>query len=147
METPHPAESAPSVTVELAFARMTIPLPVPGLVPFVAKVHKVKTRRGKEYTVLRLTLPKEVGEKIGVVGNDYMFALAQKAEWYHMIDWNEMAEAWGLLPPEMRSVLVHYGLVSVSGPVNTPSLSSPVISATQLASPATGMAGPQPSGT
>ncbi len=122
----------PSVTVEWSYARMTIPVPLPALVPFVAKVHRVKTRRGKDYTVLRMTLPKEVGEKLSVGGNDFLFALAQKAQWYHMIDWSQMAEAWNILPPEMRAVLVHYGLISVSGTAESQTLQGQALSTLQL---------------
>jgi hypothetical protein len=132
--TPVPTSLA---TFELAlYGRMTISTPLPTMVPFVAKVHRVRTRRGKDYSVLRMTLPKDVGEKIGVTGNDYLFALAQKAEWYHMIDWSQMTEAWSLVPPEMKAVLVHYGLVPQGSTVGPQEMNIPVISATRAALPA-----------
>jgi len=128
----------PSVTVDVAvaYARFTIPIQLPELVPFVAKVHRVRTRRGKEYTILRMTLPKDVGEKLGVSGNDFLFALAQKAQWFHMIDWSQMSEAWGVMPPELKAVLVHYGLVTASGFSEAPAISNRVLSPTHLALPA-----------
>ena len=111
-----PLTTAPvSVTTEtIVFQRTTVHSPPNNLVPFVARVHRVKTRRGKDYSVLRLTIPKEAGESIGIASNELLFLMAQKAEWYHMIDWSEMKEAWARLPNEMKSTLQYFGLVSMS---------------------------------
>ena len=75
----------------------------PQVVPFVARVHKVSTRKG--YYILRMTIPKEIGEKIGVADKEFLFLLAQKAEWYHMLDWTQMPVTFAGLPAEIQKSL------------------------------------------
>lgn len=82
----------------------------PTAVPFVAKVQKARTRKNKNYFVLRTTIPKEVYEKIGAKAGDYLFFRAKKAEWYHMMDWNEVGKASQMLPDEIRNRLIIDGL-------------------------------------
>ena len=82
----------------------------PNSVPFVAKLQKAKTRKNKNYYVLRATIPKEVSEKIGANAGDYLFFKAKKAEWYHMLDWNEMSRTWQMLPDDIRNKLILDGL-------------------------------------
>lgn len=79
-------------------------------IPFVAKVQKAKTRKNKNYFVLRATIPKEVSEKLGAKMGDYLFFKAKKAEWYHMLDWSEMGKTWQMLPDEIRNRLIIDGL-------------------------------------
>ena len=59
--------------------------PDPSYTSFVAKAQKAKTRKGKNYFVLRVTIPKEIAEKIEVGPEDYLLLKAKKAQWYHMI--------------------------------------------------------------
>jgi hypothetical protein len=82
----------------------------PNSVPFVAKLQKAKTRKNKNYYVLRATIPKEVSEKIGANAGDYLFFKAKKAEWYHMLDWNEKSRTWQMLPDDIRNKLILDGL-------------------------------------
>lgn len=114
-----------SVTREVLYARETVDL-LPGkLIPFVAKVHRVRTRRGKDYSVLRMTIPKSVRESVGIEHNEFLFLLAQKAEWYHMIDWDKAPEAWARLPQQTRAILQYCGLVPTAAVGGAPSLTSP----------------------
>ena len=73
-----------------------------GYVSFIAKAQKSKTRKGKEYFVLRLTIPKETTEQLDVEPDDYLFLKAKKAKWYHMLDWAQMKETWEMLPEEIQ---------------------------------------------
>ncbi len=74
-------------------------------VPFTAKVQKARTRRGKEYYVLRVTIPKDVQRKLHLHPNDHLFFQAEQAKWYHLIDWSRMPETVERLPPELRAVI------------------------------------------
>ncbi len=107
-----PVVTAPvSVTTEtLVLSRTTIRFGA-AAVPFVARVRRVPTRRGKDYSILRMTIPKEIGEKIGIGDKEFLFMLAQKAEWFHMIDWTRMPETFAKLPPEVRGILEASGLI------------------------------------
>lgn len=71
-------------------------------VPFTAKVQKAKTRKGKEYYVLRLTIPKDVQHKLHLRADDYVFLYAQRAQWYHLVDWAKMPETVKRLPEGLR---------------------------------------------
>jgi len=77
-------------------------LPDPSYVVFVGKVQKAKTRKNKSYFVLRTTIPKDVAEEIKAEPGDYLFFKAKKAQWYHMLDWSQMANAWNMLPKETK---------------------------------------------
>jgi hypothetical protein len=104
------------------------------LVPFVAKTHFVRTRKGKDYTVIRLTVPKKAAQEMGLKEEDYMFLQGRVAEWYDMIDWNKMQETWARLPAGVQQQILTSGLgpsgipvPSVPTPVSRPQLeSSPV---------------------
>jgi hypothetical protein len=39
-----------------------------------------------------------------------LFFKAKKAEWYHMLDWNEVGKASNMLPDEIRNRLIIDGL-------------------------------------
>ena len=86
--------------------------PDPGYVAFVAKTQKAKTRKGKEYFVYRVTIPKDKAEQIGVKPDDYLLFRAKRAQWYHMINWDEMGQTWQMLPEEVRRDVVLSGLPS-----------------------------------
>ena len=82
----------------------------PEAVPFVAKVQRAKTRKGKDYFVFRITMPKEIAEKIDVNVGDYIFFRAKKAQWYHMLDWKTMENTWKMLPNEIRERIIADGV-------------------------------------
>lgn len=81
-----------------------------GFIPFVAKLQKAKTRRDKDYFILRATIPKEVTEKMNVNVGDYLFFKAKKAEWYHMMDWSSMQNTWKMLPDDIKKKVLTDGL-------------------------------------
>jgi|GEM_PF-2433836 hypothetical protein len=94
-----------------AFAFRTVKIiPDYDSVPFVAKIQKAKTRKNKNYYVLRTTLPKEIAEKIGAKEGDYLFFRAKKAQWYHMLDWESMDNTWKLLPDDFKNRIAMDGL-------------------------------------
>jgi hypothetical protein len=99
-------------------------------VPFVAKIQKAKTRKNKDYFVLRATLPKGVAEKIGAKAGDYLFFKAKKAQWYHMLDWEAMENTWRMLPDDFKNRVIMDGLY------NQPYLDIPSsLGATNVATP------------
>jgi len=77
---------------------------------FVSKIQKVRTRRDKDYFIFRVTVPKDVAEKTGVQAGEFLLFKAKKAEWYHMLDWSQMQEAWQRLPQETQNRIVLSGL-------------------------------------
>lgn len=82
-----------------------------GLRSFTVKVQKARTRRGKQYYVLRVTIPKAVQHKLHVRPNDYLFLLAEQAKWYHLVDWTKMPETLQRLPDDLRKVLAASKLI------------------------------------
>ena len=82
---------------ELLYARRNVSVFVPDLSfeTFVAKIHKAKTRKDKDYFVFRVTVPKQVAGKINAHSDDYLFFKTKKAEWYHMLDWSKMETTYG----------------------------------------------------
>lgn len=90
-------------------------LPDPESIPFVAKMQKAKTRKGKDYFILRATIPKEVVEKIHAEPGDYLFFKAKKAKWFHMLNWQEMKNTWKMLPNNVKEQVIMDGLISQGG--------------------------------
>lgn len=90
--------------------RVFVYVPAPGFVTFVAKIQKAKTRKNKDYFVLRATVPKDVAEKIDAQPGDYLFFKTKKAEWYHMLDWGKMEATWQMLPNEIKNRAILEGL-------------------------------------
>jgi hypothetical protein len=88
----------------------------PGYEPFVAKVQKARTRKDKDYFVLRVSVPKGVASNLAVHAGDYLFFKTKKAEWYHMLDWREVGEAWSRLPSSVQTEIVLAGLPNPSTP-------------------------------
>jgi len=84
--------------------------PDPSYTSFVAKAQKAKTRKGKNYFVLRVTIPKEIAEKIEVGPEDYLLLKAKKAQWYHMVSWMEMGTTWKMLPQNIKEGVTMSGL-------------------------------------
>jgi hypothetical protein len=98
-----------SLEVERTIYRMTF---WDNSISFVAKPVKVKTRAGKDYFVLRVTIPKDVSTRLQVGAEDYLLVRAKVAQWYHMLDWASMPEAWERLPPEFKALLAQSGLAA-----------------------------------
>jgi len=109
-------------------------------VPFVAKMQKAKTRKNKDYFVLRATIPKDVTKKIGVKPGEYLFFKAKKAQWYHMLDWQKMGNTWKMLPDNVRNEIILGGLcqetvsgitmanvATAPGAINLPALAQPLV--------------------
>lgn len=82
----------------------------PEYVSFVAKVQKAKTRKGKDYFIFRVTIPKKAAKDIDADSEDYLLLKAKKAKWYHMLNWNEMAETWQMLPRGVQEEVILSGL-------------------------------------
>lgn len=99
------------VSAEL-YCRVTKTIPDHSLVTFVSKLQKAKTRKDKDYYVLRTTVPKEIAEKTGAVAGDFLFFKAKKAQWYHMLDWESMQNTWNMLPDEIKQKVVLDGVYS-----------------------------------
>jgi hypothetical protein len=77
---------------------------------FTAKVKKVRNSRNPKYRVYRMVVPHEYAERLGLEDEDYVLVTMQKAEWYHLLDWREMEEAWLKLPDDIKVRLKHSGL-------------------------------------
>lgn len=93
-----------------AYVRRITIVPDPESVAFVAKMQKAKTRKNKNYFILRATIPKEIVQKTGVKAGEFMFFRAKKAQWYHMMDWKAMTNTWTMLPDDVRRRVVLDGL-------------------------------------
>ena len=91
----------------------------PSFTTFVAKIQKAKTRKDKDYFVLRATVPKNVAKKIDAKPGDYLFFQAKKAEWFHMLDWKKMEITWQMLPEEIRHRAIFEGLPYPGAPSQT----------------------------
>jgi hypothetical protein len=105
-------------------------------VPFVAKMQKAKTRKDKDYFVLRATVPKDVVKKINAKPGDYLFFRAKKAQWYHMLDWTKMESTWRMLPIDVKRRVVLDGLYCQGAPGQPMSLDeTAVLGATNLSKP------------
>lgn len=96
--------------------RVVVYTPDLSSVTFVAKMQKAKTRKNKDYFVLRTTVPKDIAEKIDAKAGDYIFFRAKKAQWYHMLDWKSMENTWKMLPDEIRNRVVVDGLYGQGTP-------------------------------
>jgi hypothetical protein len=98
------------VRFQIERATLSYIIPEPDYVSFVSKMQKVKTRRDKDYFIFRVTVPKDAAEKSGVQPGEFLLFKAKKAEWYDMLDWSQMQEAWQRLPQETRNRIVLSGL-------------------------------------
>ena len=93
----------------------------------VMRKRKVKSK-GKEYTQYYINVPKELAERLEKEANTELkeipiLALVRVAEWYHLLDWNEVKgylreslpkevkkelEELGFLPKEAKKTVVAY---------------------------------------
>lgn len=106
----------------LEYCKVVVYVPDPSFMTFVAKIQKAKTRKDKDYFVLRTTVPKDVAEKMDAKPGDYLFFRAKKAQWYHMLNWETMENTWKMLPDEIRNHVMMDGLYSQGISLQTPML-------------------------
>jgi len=100
-----------SYDLEYEYGRFRLQIVPPlGYVTFVAKVQKARTRKDKDYFVLRVTIPKDVAKDMDTQPGDFLLFRAKKAEWHHMLDWNRMQTAWELLPQQIKNKIFMEGL-------------------------------------
>jgi hypothetical protein len=92
---------------------------------FVAKPIRVRTRKGRNYHVLRVTIPKVVAERLNLGTDDYLLLRAKVAQWFHLPDWTEMPEIWRRLPREIQSEIVRSNLPHPTQSGALPSPTSP----------------------
>ena len=118
-------------------------------VSFVAKVFKAKTRKDKDYFVFRFNVPKEIAETLSLNEGAYVLFRAMRANWYHMLEWQQMETTWNMLPEELRFAVRQSGLPTPGGkPVFFPSLLSPAgherpdLPGTEYFLPSTSLTGP-----
>ena len=78
-------------------------------VTFVAKLQKAKTRKDKDYFALRATIPKAIAEKLDVKAGDYLLFRTKKAQWYHLLEWDKMANTWSMMPDEHKTQVTFFG--------------------------------------
>jgi len=113
----------------LEYCKTTVYIPNLDFVTFVAKVQKAKTRKDKNYFILRTTIPKDVAKKIDVEPGDYLLFKAKKAQWYHMLDWEKMENTRRMLPVEIRERIIMDGVcvqgIETTPPVGATNLSAP----------------------
>jgi hypothetical protein len=85
-------------------------MPDPSFATFVTKILKRKTRKDKDYFVLRATIPKSIIEEVNAEPGDFLFFKVKKAEWYHMLDWENMENTWQMLPDNVKYALIRDGI-------------------------------------
>jgi hypothetical protein len=100
------------MTLEREVCKVTFYGPDPSFTSFVAKLQKAKTRKDKDYFVLRATIPKEVAEEVDAEPGDYLLFRAKKAQWYHLLDWKAMDDSWKMLPDDIKNRVFMDGLYS-----------------------------------
>ena len=77
---------------------------------FVAKVKKIRNRKGKNYFIYRVNIPVSASKKLEIGDEDYLLINARKAEWYHLLDWTTMKKTWDKLPASVKTDIVKSGL-------------------------------------
>jgi hypothetical protein len=127
--------------VSAEYCKVVKIVPDPSFVTFVAKLQKAKTRKDKDYYILRTTVPKEIAEEIDAMPGDFLFFKAKKAQWYHMLDWETMQNTWRMLPTEIKQKVVMDGLygqgvsnqqMQAIGATNLSSIPAPRMLETQI---------------
>jgi hypothetical protein len=78
--------------------------------PFVAKVSRIVNNKKKGYTIYRMNVPNEVADELGLSDRDYLFVRAEKAQWYHFLDWKNMRMTWARLPNDIRKEIELSGI-------------------------------------
>jgi hypothetical protein len=77
---------------------------------FPVKVYASKNRKGKDYFVYKVTIPKKIANELKIKKDDYLLLKASKAEWFHLLDWGEMQPTWTMLPEHMKTRIRESGL-------------------------------------
>jgi len=77
---------------------------------FPVKVYASKNRKGKDYFVYKVTIPKKIAKELKIKKDDYLLLKASKAEWFHLLDWAEMQSTWTMLPDHMKTRIRESGL-------------------------------------
>jgi len=92
-------------------------------IPLLLTLRKRRVRvRGKEYVQYYINIPREVGEYFDKeieeeLGALPLIALIRPAEWYHLLNWEEIEEyARKKLPKEIREELEALGFLPEEGP-------------------------------
>ncbi|MFQ6135162.1 MAG: hypothetical protein ACE5KU_05045 [Nitrososphaerales archaeon] len=79
-------------------------------VTFVAKASRIRNRKDRDYFIYRVNIPSDVAEKLRLKEHDYLLITAQKAEWYHLLDWSKMNTTWERLPEDVKAKILASGL-------------------------------------
>jgi hypothetical protein len=79
-------------------------------VVFPVKVYASKNRKGKDYFVYKVTIPKKIAKELRLKKDDHLLLKASKAEWFHLLDWDEMQPTWAMLPDHMKTRIRESGL-------------------------------------
>jgi hypothetical protein len=87
---------------------------------FVAKTVKIKNNKSRDYFLYRMTIPKEIVEKMDLQSNDHLLIKAKKASWYHLLDWSQMGKSWDMLSDEAKKEVISLGLPKPAGVVASP---------------------------
>lgn len=83
---------------------------------FIAKVSATKTKiKGQSYVSFRLTVPKKIVEKMRLNDGDYLLAIAKKASWYHLLEWDN--DYFNMLPENIRLELSSINNIQSTGKV------------------------------
>ena len=69
---------------------------------FATKVTRIRNRRDKDYYIHRVNIPHSVVKELGIKDEDYLLMHAEKAEWYHLLDWSKMQGTWNKLPDDVK---------------------------------------------
>ena len=77
---------------------------------FPVKVYASKNRKGKDYFVYKVTIPKKVAKELKIKKDDYLLLKASRAEWFHLLDWGKMQSTWTRLPDHMKARIRESGL-------------------------------------
>jgi hypothetical protein len=86
-------------------------------VVFSAKVYSSKSRKGKDYYVYKVTIPKKVANQLGIKTDDYLLLKAMKAEWFHLLNWEQMEPTWTRLPDSIKERIRESGLPVPPSPI------------------------------
>lgn len=77
---------------------------------FPVKVYASKNRKGKNYFVYKVTIPKKIAKELKIKKDDYLLLKATKAQWFHLLDWGEMQSTWAMLPDHLKTRIRESGL-------------------------------------
>jgi hypothetical protein len=131
MAGPELAAAPQGLTVDVEYTKIRFTIQGPAET-FVAKPIRVRTRKGKDYHVVRITVPKEIVERLNPKDDDYLLLQARIAQWFHLVDWEKLPNVWKKLPSGLQHEVLVSGVFSVSTPgvppvmIGPPSIMSPI---------------------